>query len=414
MWVRKRLDIDWHTLVFACRQAMSGGTSADAESRLQKFYEPQSLACLSVRSAWDLFLQVLALPAGSEILMSAITVPDMAAVARHHQLRVTPVDLDPVTAAPSLESLARACSPESRILLLAHLFGSRFPLQPFAKFAKEQGLLLIEDCAQAYAGPEYQGDPAADASLFSFGPIKAATALGGAIAVVRNESLLGCMRSRQQEYPPQSCWTFLRRTLKYAVFKALSSRGPYRLLFAACRLWGKDPDRMINGAVRNFSGSELLRQLRHRPSAPLLALLARRLKNGRGSNWEQKAERGAELWDLLNGVVPCPGAEIRPHSYWVFPVLSSDPTRLMVTLRGHGFDATQGHSLAVVEAPSDRADLDPRVAREFLRQIVFLPLHAEMCSQDLKKMATLIRQVEPRENDRCLECANDDLPAHSL
>ncbi|MBC7852004.1 MAG: DegT/DnrJ/EryC1/StrS aminotransferase family protein, partial [Pirellulaceae bacterium] len=209
---------------------------------------------MSVRSAWDLLLQSLALPAGSEVLISALTVPDMAAIARHHQLRVTPVDLDPVSAAPCLDSLARACSPRSRLLLLAHLFGSRFQLAPFARFAKERGLLLIEDCAQAYAGAEYQGDSSADASLFSFGPIKAATALGGAIAVVRNETLLTQMRTHQQEYPPSSRWSFLRRAMKYAVLHGVTSRRACALLFAACRLRGIDPDRIINGAVRNLAG----------------------------------------------------------------------------------------------------------------------------------------------------------------
>ena len=57
------------------------------------------------------------------------------------------------------------------------------PLQPFAEKAQEHGLLLWEDCAQAFDG-RYAGHPEADAVMFSFGPIKTATALGGVIVAL--------------------------------------------------------------------------------------------------------------------------------------------------------------------------------------------------------------------------------------
>jgi perosamine synthetase len=327
--------------------------------------------------------------------MSAITVPDMATIARHHQLGVTPIDVDPETAAPCLHSLHRAWSPQSRVLLVAHLFGSRFSLTPYADFAKERKLVLIEDCSQAYAGPEFRGHAAADASLFSFGPIKAATALGGAIAVVRNSKLLAAIRASQSQYPLQSRWSFLRRTLKYAALHALSSRAIYGSLFTVCRILGKDPDRLINGTVRNFSGEDLLVQLRKRPSASLLAFLAARV-SWKESNWQHKAERGCELRGLLADWVRCPGADVKPHTYWVFPVRSANPPELIAALRNRGFDATQGQSLAAVEPLENRLDLEPREGRELLRHVVFLPLHAHMSNRTLQQMAEVISETEPQ------------------
>jgi dTDP-4-amino-4,6-dideoxygalactose transaminase len=331
--------------------------------------------------------------------MSAINVPDMATIARHHQLGVTPIDVDPKTAAPCLHSLHRAWSPQSRVLLVAHLFGSRFSLIPYADFAKERKLVLIEDCAQAYAGPEFRGHASADASLFSFGPIKASTALGGAIAVVRNSKLLEAVRASQLQYPLRSRWSFLRRTLKYAALHALSSRAIYGSLFTVSRILGKDPDRLINGAVRNFSGGDLLVQLRKRPSASLLAFLAARV-SGRDSHWQQKAERGRELRGLLTDSVLCPGADVKPHTYWVFPVRSTNPPALIAALRDRGFDATQGQSLGAVEPLENRLALEPRESRELLRQVVFLPLHAHMSTCTLQQMTEIISETEPRTQKR--------------
>ena len=50
--------------------------------------------CLSVRSGWDLLLHVLAWPAGSEVIVSAITHPDMIRILRAHGLVPVPVDVD--------------------------------------------------------------------------------------------------------------------------------------------------------------------------------------------------------------------------------------------------------------------------------------------------------------------------------
>ena len=47
------------------------------------------LTCLSVRTGLDLYLQVKNFPPGSEIIMSAINIPDMVHVVHHHKLKVS-------------------------------------------------------------------------------------------------------------------------------------------------------------------------------------------------------------------------------------------------------------------------------------------------------------------------------------
>ena len=76
------------------------------------------------------------------------------------------------------------------MILVAHLFGSRVDLAPLAR----PGVLLVEDCAQSFRGPGARGDPPADVSLFSFGSIKTATALGGALVRVEDAALRARMR----------------------------------------------------------------------------------------------------------------------------------------------------------------------------------------------------------------------------
>src|SRR5215204_7631268 len=163
--------------------------------------EAEGLVCLSVRIGWDLWLGAQCLRAGDEVLVTAITHPDMVRIIREHDLRAVPVDIDPETLAPRPWLLEAALTPRTRIVLVAHLFGGRMGLGGVAKFARECSLLLVEDCAQAFQGPERMGDPVADVSMYSFGTLKISTALGGAVLRVRDREVLGRMRGIQASYP---------------------------------------------------------------------------------------------------------------------------------------------------------------------------------------------------------------------
>lgn len=60
-----------------------------------------------------------------------------------------------------------------------------------AGVAARHGLLLWEDCAQVFTGlGGYLGHEESDATFFSFGVIKRATALGGGVARIRDVAVL--------------------------------------------------------------------------------------------------------------------------------------------------------------------------------------------------------------------------------
>ena len=160
------------------------------------------LVCFSVRSGLDLLLGALDEEPGGEVIVSAVTHPDMVRLIEGHGLRAVPLDLVPSTLEPRIELLEAALSPRTRAVMVAQLFGGRFDLSPIAAFARRHGLLLIEDCAQAFRGPEDTGDPLADVSMFSFGSIKTTTAVGGAVLRVRNPDLLAAMRRLQEGWRP--------------------------------------------------------------------------------------------------------------------------------------------------------------------------------------------------------------------
>lgn len=388
MWSRKRLDIGWRDLAFGAFKCLLPADRTAAERRVLRIWsaDNDALACLSVRSGFDLLLASLGLPAGSEVLVSAVTIRDMVEIIQAHGLQAVPVDLEPATMAPRLDVLRRAITLQTRAILAAHLFGGRVDLDPLADLAREHGLLLIEDCAQAYCGPAFRGHPRADVSMFSFGPIKTATALGGAIVRVRDVGLRRAMAVRQTGYAVQTRRALLRRIAKYAGLKGLSAPAPFAGLVACCRLAGLDADRLLNSSVRGFARGELLAQLRRRPSAALLALLERRLRHFDERRLSQRIAVSRAIVGTLAGHADFPGIAATEHCHWVLPIRVDEPERLLAELRAAGFDATQGQSLCVVSTPADRPELDPSAARDTMTGIVYIPCYPELPTEAVARL----------------------------
>ena len=142
-----------------------------------------------MRSGLDALLQVLAYPPGSEIIVSAITIPHIVDILAHHRLVAVPVDVDLATLAVDADDVRSAITTRTKAILVAHLFGSRMPLDEIAVIAREHSLPLLEDCAQANDGTSYRGHAESTVSMFSFGAIKRQTALGGGLLRFRDAAL---------------------------------------------------------------------------------------------------------------------------------------------------------------------------------------------------------------------------------
>ncbi len=395
---RLRLDVSLADLGFALCASV-GARRGDREARLlRKWGDPQGVVCLSVRSAFDLLLAALSLEPGDEVAFTAVTHPDMARIAEAHGLRPLPVDLDLDTLAPASGALERAITPRTRLLVVAHLFGGRIDLAPLADVARRHGLFVVEDCAQCIRGPQDRGDQLADVSLFSFGSIKTATALGGAFARVDDRRLAERMRARQQGWPVQPRYEYALKALKFAGLRVLGHPRVYWSFSRLLAVAGRDLDTVVNSAVRGFPGPELLRQIRRRPSAPLLALVARRLRRFDLGRLEARARAGARLAAALPPNVALPGRAALEPTHWVFPVVASDPAALIAALRRASFDtAARTSGIAAVPPPSDRPGLRPKEADRMLERVVFLPAYPELGDRELARLAGSVAEVADRE-----------------
>ncbi len=90
------------------------------------------------------------------------------------------VDIDPDTWCISPEAIAKAITPKTKGIVVVHIFGQPARMDEIMAIAKQHGLFVVEDCAQA-VGAHYKGQPVGsvgDCGTFSFYPTKNLGACG--------------------------------------------------------------------------------------------------------------------------------------------------------------------------------------------------------------------------------------------
>lgn len=382
MFPRKKLDIGWSDLHYAAWHCLLPARP------IQVTTMPQTVVTLSVRTAFDLLLQHLALPKNSEILLSAVTIRDMVSIIEHHGLRAVAIELDTATCAPDLAYLRRAITPRTRLILVAHLFGSRMAMDDIIAIAAQHNLMVVEDCAQAFQADGYRGHPRTHLTLFSFGAIKTATALGGALAVCRDQALYHALNTLQHALPSQSQRAFLGKVIKYALLKTLSYPISYGIFVTLCRLAHTSHDRVINQAVRGFAGGELILKIRHQPAPAQRALLRRRLQRYTSHDLQMRIHPAQQLAALLPTTMR-PAHRAAHHSYWVFPLQSPHPDQLVQQLLAQGFDATRGAS-SMYAVPN----ATPLAAHRMMQQMLYLPVDAGATPDYVQRLANAVLMSE--------------------
>ena len=110
MWPRKQLDIGWTDLCFGLLQCATARIRPATGEVVGRGWVPpeQAVVTLSVRTGWDLLLTTLGLPVGSQVITSAVTIPDMVRIIEHHGLVPVPVGIDSASLEVDIEGLEQA------------------------------------------------------------------------------------------------------------------------------------------------------------------------------------------------------------------------------------------------------------------------------------------------------------------
>jgi len=157
-----------------------------------------AVGCASGSDALILALMALGVGCGDEVITTPYTF--FATVSAITRLGARPVfvDIDPATFNLDVARVAGAITEQTRVILPVHLFGLPVDVDAFAGVARERGIAVLEDAAQAL-GATYRGrrvGSLGDVAAISFYPTKNLGALGDAGMIVTGDERLAT-RMRQ-------------------------------------------------------------------------------------------------------------------------------------------------------------------------------------------------------------------------
>jgi dTDP-4-amino-4,6-dideoxygalactose transaminase len=176
------------------RAAFIGGSDVTGFEEAFALY--QSVAhCIGVANGTDaieIAIEALDLPTGSEIIVPANSFISSSEAVTRSGHRVVFADAEPGTYGLDLADVRRRITPRTSAVIVVHLYGHPANMDALGELAREHGLKVIEDCAQAH-GAEWRGRRVGglgDVATFSFYPGKNLGAYGDGGAITTNDAEL--------------------------------------------------------------------------------------------------------------------------------------------------------------------------------------------------------------------------------
>ncbi len=153
-----------------------------------------------------------------EIIFSAMSFPLYIKIANQLNLKVRLVDVNPNNLNIDVDKIEKNINKNTKGILATHLFGYPCEIERIKKIARDNNILLIEDCAQSF-NSEYKGIKTGyfgDVGLFSFSLVKVPTTLGGGMLITEDANLIEFIESWKKNNLPKSLkkhLTFLTKNI---------------------------------------------------------------------------------------------------------------------------------------------------------------------------------------------------------
>ncbi|MCK4873151.1 MAG: DegT/DnrJ/EryC1/StrS family aminotransferase [Phycisphaerales bacterium] len=155
-----------------------------------------AITCSSGTTALQLAYEALIQP-GDDVLVPAWTFVATASMVLARDATPVWVDVDPRTYNFDVADARKRLTPNTRAVVATHLYGNPADIDNVTSFAKEHGLKVIFDAAQAHLA-RYDGQPIGcfgDASTYSFYATKNMTCGEGGMITTNNADLADRLRA---------------------------------------------------------------------------------------------------------------------------------------------------------------------------------------------------------------------------
>jgi dTDP-4-amino-4,6-dideoxygalactose transaminase len=182
---------------------INGKAVTDFSGQLGQFLEIEHIIpCANGTDALQIAMMALGLEPGDEVITPSFTYIATTEVMALLRLNPVFVDVDPSTFCLDANKIREAITPRTKAIVPVHLYGQSAPMEEIMAIAKEFGLFVIEDNAQAIGatiqfsdGTVHKTGTIGDIGCTSFFPSKNLGCFGdGGAIVTRNAIIADKMR----------------------------------------------------------------------------------------------------------------------------------------------------------------------------------------------------------------------------
>lgn len=349
------------------------------------------------RMAFYFILKALQLPAGSEVVLPALTFWVVPELARAAGLRVRFADVDPATFCMDPAALEKAITDKTRAVVPTHLYGLPCDMDGILDIAGRHNLAVIEDCAHAL-GATYRGRPVGtfgDGALFSFQTLKPLNCYGGGMAVVRDAAVAARVREQVEALP----WPHERRIVN----KLLSGRlqriftrprvftfSAFPILWAASFI-GAHPDARLREKIRSLAPPPEHYMERFSNVQATLGLAGLDLLDGWTAATRSHAHAlSVALGDIPGVQVPAEPAE-RTHVYYQYCLSVPKRDQLVRRCLRRGVDIEMLHVDVCTQLELFAAERTPAPGAERAAQAVQVPVYASLTDRQVRQVTKVVR-----------------------
>ena len=354
------------------------------------------------RMAFYYILKALDLPAGSEIVVPALTFWVIPALAKVAGLKVVFADIDPETFTLSPAALERAITPATRAVVPTHLYGLPCDMAAILDIAAGHKLRVIEDCAHAL-GATWNGKPVGtlgDAGFFSFQTLKPLNCYGGGLALVRDPALAARVRAlaEGERWPDEKRVTnrlLVGRLQRIFIKPWVFTISAFPILWVSS-LIGANPDVYLWEDIRSLDPLPDAYTERFPNVQAAIGLAALEALDG----WTERTRRHVRVMDQALGTLPGitipPVPPRRTHVYYQYCVYGPQRDELVVRCVRRGIDIETLH----VDVCSDLelfagARVEPPGAPGARRAAgaMQIPVYSTLTDDQAARVARVVRSV---------------------
>ncbi|MFI9587657.1 DegT/DnrJ/EryC1/StrS family aminotransferase [Streptomyces sp. NPDC052236] len=346
-----------------------GSEARSLEEELTRLYFPdphgtvvKSVACSSGTAALHLAVAAAGVGPGDEVITTPLSDFGTVAPVLAQRARVVFADVRPQDGNLDPAAVEAAVTPRTKAVIVVHLFGAAADIDALRAICDRHGLVLIEDCAQAWLGRDGSGrllGTVGDIACFSLQQYKHITAGDGGLALTADPALARHMR-------------------------LFMDKG-----------WDRSEGRIHREPGLNYRMTELTAAVARAQLAKVTEVVRRR------------RERAVQLIAALDGLdglgglggldgvtapEPLPG-----HAWWLFPLLVDDNARWAKGLEAEGVPAMPGYLERPLYAnpalPGYPPGLCPQAERLIGRTLLALPWNEAYSEADVAHIARAIRTV---------------------